>query len=152
MIVSTGTVAARHLETGIDPRGMGCFSYHKITGANGHKIIIIATYRVCKAYIATAGENTSYFHQWHKLTKQGHRHPNPRRQMLDDLKTVILKAIGKGTDVCMAMDANKPLDTKNQHFHEWIAECSLISVHENVYDEEYYEQNKIPTTHQNGTS
>jgi hypothetical protein len=72
MIVSTGTVAARHLETGIDPTGMGCFSYHKITGANSHKIIFIAAYQVCKDYIATAGENTSYFHQWHKLTKQGH--------------------------------------------------------------------------------
>jgi hypothetical protein len=72
--------------------------------------------------------------------------------MLDDLKTVILKAIGEGTDVCVAMDANEPLDTKNQHFHEWIAECGLISVHENLYNREYYERNKIPTTHQNGTS
>jgi hypothetical protein len=72
--------------------------------------------------------------------------------MLDDLKMVILKAISKGTDVCVAMDANEALDTKNQHFHEWIAECCLISIHENVYNEEYYEANKIPTTHQNSTS
>jgi hypothetical protein len=72
--------------------------------------------------------------------------------MLDNLKTVILKAISKDTDVCLAVDANEALDTKNQHFHEWIVECSLISVHENLYDGEYYETNKIPTTHQNGTS
>jgi hypothetical protein len=72
--------------------------------------------------------------------------------MLDDLKMVILKAISKGTDVCVAMDVNEALDTKNQHFHELMAECGQISIHENVYDEEYYETNKIPTTHQNGTS
>jgi hypothetical protein len=44
MIVSTGTVAARHLETGTDPTGIKRFSYHKITGANSHKIIFIATF------------------------------------------------------------------------------------------------------------
>jgi hypothetical protein len=72
--------------------------------------------------------------------------------MLDNVKMVILRAISKGTDICMAMDANEPLDTKNQHFHKWIAECSLISVHENVYDKEYYDSNKIPTTYQNSIS
>jgi hypothetical protein len=72
--------------------------------------------------------------------------------MLDDLNTLIFKAISKGTDVCVAMDANEALDTKNQHFHEWIAEYSHISVHKNVCDEEYYEMNKLPTAHQNGTS
>jgi hypothetical protein len=60
--------------------------------------------------------------------------------MLDDLKTVILKAISESTDVCMAMDANEAWTQRT--FHEWIAECSLISVHKNVYDKEYYEMNK----------
>jgi hypothetical protein len=152
MVVLAGMMAARHLETGTDPTGMGRFSSHKITGANSHKIIFIAAYQVCKETISTAGENTSFFHQWHELTKKGYRHPNPRRQILDDLKTIILRAIGEGTDVCMAMDSNEAFNSKNQHFQEWIAECSLLSVHENMYDEEYYEVNKIPTTHQNGTS
>jgi hypothetical protein len=66
---------------------------------------------------------------------------------LDNFKTVILQAIGEGTDICVAMDSNKALDTKNQHFQEWIAECSLISMHASMYDEEYYKANKIPTTH-----
>jgi hypothetical protein len=59
-------------QTPSDPTGMGRFSYHKITGANGNKIIFIAAYGVCKDYIASAGENTSFFHQWHELIKQGH--------------------------------------------------------------------------------
>jgi hypothetical protein len=50
------------------------------------------------------------------------------------------------------MDSNEAFDSKNQHFQEWIAECGLISVHENMYDKEYYKVNKIPTTQQNGTS
>jgi hypothetical protein len=48
MISSTGTIASQHLETGNDASGMGRFSHHKITGANGHKIIFIAAYWVCK--------------------------------------------------------------------------------------------------------
>jgi hypothetical protein len=56
------------------------------------------------------------------------------------------------TDVCVAIDANEALDTKNQHFQEWIAECGLISAHENLNDEEYYKNHKIPTTHQHSTT
>jgi hypothetical protein len=44
MISSTGTLALRHLETGIDPSGMGTYSHHKITGANAHKINFISAY------------------------------------------------------------------------------------------------------------
>jgi hypothetical protein len=42
MISSTGTLALRHLETGIDQSGMGRYLHHKITGANSHKIIFIS--------------------------------------------------------------------------------------------------------------
>jgi hypothetical protein len=69
MIAATGTIAARHLESGTDPTGMGRYSFQKITGTNGKKILFIVSYRVCKETIATAGETTSFFHQWHELTK-----------------------------------------------------------------------------------
>jgi hypothetical protein len=78
MIASTGTTAAHHLETGTDPTGMGRYFYQKITGINGRKIMFIVGYRVCKETISTAGETTSFFHQWHEQTKLGHQHPNPR--------------------------------------------------------------------------
>jgi hypothetical protein len=51
----------------------------------------------------------------------------------------------------MAINANESLNTSNQHFQEWIAECSLKSTHENLYDK-YYDINKIPTTQQNGST
>jgi hypothetical protein len=57
---------------------MGQYSFQKITGANSRRLIFIVVYRVCKDSIATAGETTSFFDQWHKLTKLGHKHPNPR--------------------------------------------------------------------------
>jgi hypothetical protein len=98
----------------------------------------------------TAGEGTSFFHQWHELTKLGHRHPNPRRQVLNDIKTIALQAISKGTNMCTSIDANEALDTNNQLFHKWIAECGLVSVHENLYNEEYYNNNPIPATYQHG--
>jgi hypothetical protein len=58
MILSTGTIASCHLETGMDPLGLGRYSHYKITGANSHKIIFIAAYQVCKDSITSTGENT----------------------------------------------------------------------------------------------
>jgi hypothetical protein len=150
MIASTGTIASRHLETGTDTTGMGCYSYQKFTVNNGTEIIFIVAYRVCKEGIATAGEGMSFFHQWHKLTRLGHKHPNPRRQILNDLKTIVLQAISEGTDVCITMDANESMDLNNQLFHEWIAECGLVSIHENLYNKDYYKQHPIPSTYQHG--
>jgi hypothetical protein len=150
MIASTGTIAARHLETRLDTTGMGRYSYQKITGTNGRKIIFMAAYRVCKYSIATAGESTLLFHQWHELTKSRHKHPNPRRQILNNIKSIVLQAIGEGTDVCITIDTNKELETNNQLFHEWIAECRLVSIHENLYNEDYYKAHPIPSTYQYG--
>jgi hypothetical protein len=85
----------------------------KITGTSGREIIYIATYRVWKETITAAGEGTSFFHQWHKLTKLRHKHPNPRRQIFHGIKTITLQAITKGTDACITIDTNKALDTNN---------------------------------------
>jgi hypothetical protein len=117
---------------------------------NSRKILFIVGYRVCKESIATAGETTSFFHQWHKLTKLGHQHPYPRQQILNDIQDIVLKAIDKGTDVCTAMDANEDLETTNQLFHKWIAKCGLVSIHENLYAKENYKTNPVPTTYQYG--
>jgi hypothetical protein len=107
MIASTGTIAACHLESRTDPTGMGRYSFKKITGTNSRIFLFIVRYRVCKESIATVGETTSFFHQWHELTKLGHQHPNPRQQILNDIQDIVLKAIGKGINVCIAMDATK---------------------------------------------
>jgi hypothetical protein len=48
------------------------------------------------------------------------------------------------------MDANEALDTSNQLFHEWIAKCGLVSIHENLYNRDYYKANPILTTYQHG--
>jgi hypothetical protein len=95
------------------------------------KILLIVGYRVCKEAIMTAGEGTSFFHQWHELTKLGHKHPNPSRQILNDLKIITLQSISKETDECKTINANKSMDTNDQLFHEWIAVCGLFSIHKN---------------------
>jgi hypothetical protein len=148
MIASTRTIASQHLETGTDNTGMGCYSYQKFTGTNGTKILFIVTYRVCKEAITTAGEGTLFFQQWHELTKLGHKHPNPRRQILNDVRTIVQQATGKGTNVCITIDANESIDSNNQLFHEWIAECGLVNVHEDLFDKDYYKLHPIPLTYQ----
>jgi hypothetical protein len=95
-------------------------------------------------------EKTSFFHQWHSLLQDGHEYPNPRRQILLDLKELVLTRIGQWYDVCISMDANKELDSRNHQFLEWTDQCGLISVHEHFFDAEYYDANPIPSTYDRG--
>jgi hypothetical protein len=150
MTISSGQLASRHLETGTDSSGMGRFNYQTFNGANGSKIIFITAYRVCFQTIENAGETTSFFHQWHNLLQDGHETPNPRRQVLLDLKEIILTRIGQGYDVCVSMDANEELNSRNNQLTEWMEQCGLLSVHENFFDTEYYDTCPIPSTYDRG--
>jgi hypothetical protein len=85
---------------------------------------------VCVQAIEDAGETTSYYHQWHNLLRQGHEHPNPRKQILLDRKELVLLSIGQGYDVCISMDANEEWDSRNHQFSDWVEQCGLISAHE----------------------
>jgi hypothetical protein len=150
MMITSGQLASRHLETGSDPTGMGRYSFQTFNGANGTKLIFITGYRVCFNVIERAGETTSFFHQWHNLLQDGHESPNPRRQILLDLKELVLTRIGQGYDVCISMDANEELDSRNHQLMEWIDQCGLISIHKNFFDAEYYDTNPIPSTFDRG--
>jgi hypothetical protein len=91
-----------------------------------------------------------YYHQWHNLLQQGHETPNPRKQVLTDLKENVLSSIGHGYDVCISIDANEEMDSRNHQFADWIKQCGLISVHENFFDVDCYNTNAIPSTYDRG--
>lgn len=152
MMVSTGQLASRHLESGRDPSDMGRYSYQTFIGIDNTKLMFITAYRVCFQTIEHVGESTSYFHQWHSVLRDGHDNPNPWKQVLDDLKTTILQAIGNGYDVCVSMDANEGLHDRNQQLLEWIDQCGLISVHEAFFDADYYDMHPVPSTYNRGTT
>jgi hypothetical protein len=134
MMPSIGILASRHLKTKSDPSGMGRYSFQTFAGSGGTRIMFITAYRVCFQAIEDAGETTSYYHQWHNLLRQGHKHPNPRKQILLDLKELVLLSIGQGYDVCISMDANTEWDSQNHQFSDWVEQCGLISVHEEFFD------------------
>jgi hypothetical protein len=150
MMMLSGQLASRHLETGRDPSGMGRFSYQIFNGANGTKLMFITAYRVCFKVIKDAGDTTSFFHQWHSLLQDGHDIPNPRKQVLINLKEIVLAKIGQGYDVCISMDANEELDSRNNQLTEWIEQCGLVSAHEEFYDAEYYNSHPVPSTYDRG--
>jgi hypothetical protein len=150
MTISSGQLASRHLETGTDPTGMGRFNYQTFNGKNGTKLIFITAYRVCFQAIESAGETTSFYHQWHNMLQSGHETPNPRRQVLLDLKELILTRIGQGYDVCISMDANEEINSRNQQLLEWMEQCGLVSVHEQFFDADYYDAHPIPSTFDRG--
>jgi hypothetical protein len=83
MITSTRTIAACHLETGMDPTGMGWYSYQNITGMNGRKILFIVRYRVCKETISHCWGNHIIFSPMAWTNKTGT--PTPKPDMTDRL-------------------------------------------------------------------
>jgi hypothetical protein len=153
MMMSSGQLASRHLETSCNPTGMGWYSYQTFNGANGTKLMFITAYRVCFQSIKTAGDTTFFFHQWHSLLQDGHKTPNPRKQVLLNLKELILGKIGQGYNVCIvciSMDANEELDSRNNQLLDWIEQCGLVSAHEHFYDAEYYDRHPVPSTYDRG--
>jgi hypothetical protein len=151
MTTMNGPLALRHLESGHDPTGMGRYSYQSIVGRNNTKILFITAYRVCFQDINSAGVKTSFFQQWHHLRINGHAIPNPRQQILEDLKTFIHESIKEGCDVCLAMDANEDSDSQHQKLNNFAGECGLVNAHELFFDEDYYEDHPLPAMFMSGT-
>jgi hypothetical protein len=150
MTILSGQLASRHLESVTDPTGMGCFNYQTFNRTNGTKLMFITAYRVCFQVIEDAGETTFFFNQWHNLLQNGHETPNLRRQVLLDLKDLILTRIGQGYNVCISTDANKEINSRNHQLSEWMEQCGLLSVHEQFVDAEYYDAHPIPSTYNQG--
>jgi hypothetical protein len=151
MTTMNGAIATRHLESGHDPTGMGRYTYQSIMGQNNTRIMFITAYRVCFQSISSAGTQTSHFQQWHHLRTEGHQNPNPRKQILEDLKTFIHECIKEGCDVCLAMDANEDTDSRHQKINTFAGECGLVNAHELFFDDDFYDDNPLPATCNKGS-
>jgi hypothetical protein len=77
---------------------------------------------------------------------------------LTEMNVKLKEASKKETEAQTTNDRSRP-EVENAHGqqnysicdqNEWIAECGLVSVHENLYDEDYYKQHPIPSTYQHG--
>jgi hypothetical protein len=100
----TGKWQARTTSHGQDERGVGRWSYMKIS-SNKKSLIIITAYRPC----LSQGPSTAWIQQWALLRETGVKDPDPIKIFYNDLETFITEWTQKGSEIILMLDANEPL-------------------------------------------
>ena len=72
---------------------------------------------------------------WRKLRAQGLENPNPRQQMLDDLKAFIQPHVNDGHEVIIMIDANST--THDANFEEFIEDSGLHDLMNNYLPDDH---------------
>jgi len=122
----TVTIAYNHwtsrvIEDGVDPYGLGRWSYLVLRGKGGIKLLLVTAYRVCKQTIQSAGYKTSTAQQFRHLSARfreaNHTHdPIPRHQFIVDLQAWLEHRIASGYQITLGMDANEPYIPEEGNF------------------------------------
>jgi hypothetical protein len=107
MTTITGKWQARISEHGQDPRGLGRWSYQKISSTR-KSIIFVTAYRPC----VSQGPSTSWMQQWILLRESGYKQPNPIQQFYDNLEEFLTKCKTSGSKIVLMIDANKSIGDK----------------------------------------
>ena len=97
---STGRISAR----GCDD--MGRFCWFTLRGRRDEGVIVITAYRVCHEAHDAPGPFTAFQQQYTTLRARGVAKPNPRRQLLTDILTLICKYRDLGFRPVLMIDAN----------------------------------------------
>ncbi len=82
------------------------FCWYSFQGKRDEGVIVIVAYRVCQEKHNNPGPTTAYQQQYVALRGLGVQAPNPRRQILDDLRTLITAKPAKGYRPILMIDAN----------------------------------------------
>ena len=122
-----GILSPRLHKQGSDKGGR--WSWITINGKNRRQLCIISAYRVNDFTTNNAGDNTAWRSQERFLIQQGHVQPNPREQMLKDLKSFINTQQQSLTDIVLLMDANQSItstSSKQTALYNFMVETGLI--------------------------
>jgi len=111
----------RVIEAGVDPFGLGRWSYMVLRGKRNIKILIVTAYRVCKQAVQSVGPQTSTAQQFRLLSKQFRAadrldDPIPHHQFIVDLQGWIEHKVEKGFKIILGIDANEPFDTSTGNY------------------------------------
>jgi hypothetical protein len=134
----TGRWAGRVIENFTDTSGLGRWSGHILIGKQQQHIVILTAYRPTKSQ----GFNTNYQQQWRILRNKGIKNPDPREQMLHDLKSKILEWTDKQYEVILMWDANECLHKPRSPLKRFMEQTNLVIAHTNL----------PPATYTRGTS
>ncbi len=120
-------------ETGVDPRGLGRWSYIKLRGRQGRKIVAITAYQVCQKHHARVGDTTNYHQQATLLRTAGVEDPDPRAEFSRDLQAAISEWQANGCSILLMTDANASLTTSNSWITRLCVSCNLRDIHAQVH-------------------
>jgi hypothetical protein len=123
--ITTGNYTGR-IESAInDPSGLGRWSGFKLRCTNHKFLYIITAY--CPHIDYKHGSDTCYQQQWRILRNQSNVNPEPRCQMLYDLKILIFKIHEAQGNIILQWDANNKLESNE--LQEFFAEINLYNIY-----------------------
>jgi hypothetical protein len=103
---------SRLKDKGMDPYGLGRWSYMILNGRGNKSIAIITAYRPCSDTPSSAGNKTVYMQQFRTLLAYNNSikslaTPNPHRQFTLDLQAWISKLQSSGHSIILCLDSNE---------------------------------------------
>jgi len=99
-------------EKGVDPYGLGRWSFIALRGATNSKIYIVTAYRVCDN--KDSGPKTAYRQQFRHLSEvfrktKTVRSPNPYNQCILDLQAWLENIVQQGHLIILCLDSNEDI-------------------------------------------
>jgi hypothetical protein len=113
-----------------DDTTMGRWSGFTFSTNFQHNIHLITVYQSVKS----EGIHSTYKQQQSKLADMGHRHPNPRKQLIEDLQVLIQKWNGQNDKTIILIDANDNLYNKDSLLPNFLSQTNLTSLIPNSFD------------------
>ena len=121
VITSTiNSISHRAFKSGIDPSGLGRWSWITLRGSNSIKTTIITTYRPCRSL---QGPNTTFAQHLRYYNLIGRRDKCPRELLLDDLKDFITELNENGHQIILLADMNQKVS--DSALKEWARKIHL---------------------------
>lgn len=131
---------SRTTETGTDDKGLGRWSYIKLS-SNKKKLVIITAYKPCK----TMGPTTTWTQHWLML-RETQKDPEPLKEFLTDFNEVLKKWTSQGHEIILMIDANEEIGCKPGGLGQVLATNGLHDIIANFHDTE-----EFPNTYLRGT-
>lgn len=104
LLTINGRTTGRIYDSGTD--SMGRFCWYALRGKRDEGVLIITAYRVCHKTGDDPGPFTAYQQQHTMMRAAGVANPNPRKQILKDIATLIQVKREEGLRPIVMMDAN----------------------------------------------
>jgi exonuclease III len=125
-----GNLVGRLSDHEADSHGLGRWTTCTFRGKGNVMLTIITAYQVCHDNISRNQTKTAYVQQW-ALLRMVHEDPdpNPRKQFIIDLDSLITKLRNQGHEILLLLDANESLFDTNCRIRDLTRKHKLADLH-----------------------